>query len=82
MAQFKRKDLYALMNATMAQLTGQDDFNVIDSEWGIDVYLVHYDARHARVERFTKAVWYACAYGCGNVWLGIDVDIAEAAERA
>lgn len=31
MAQFKRKDLYALMNATMAQLTGQDDFNVIDT---------------------------------------------------
>lgn len=36
MAQFKRKDLYALMNATMAQLTGQDDFNVIDTATFLD----------------------------------------------
>ena len=36
MAQFKRKDLYALMNATMAQLTGQDDFNVIDTASFLD----------------------------------------------
>ena len=31
MGQFKRKDLYALMNATMAQLTGQDYHQVIDT---------------------------------------------------
>lgn len=31
MAQFKRKDLYTLMNATMKQLTGQDNFQVIDT---------------------------------------------------
>ena len=31
MAQFKRKDLYTLMNATMAQLTGQDYQQVIDT---------------------------------------------------
>lgn len=31
MGQFKRKDLYALMNATMAQLTGQDYHQVINT---------------------------------------------------
>ena len=31
MGQFKRKDLYALMNATMSQLTGQDYQQVIDT---------------------------------------------------
>ena len=36
MGQFKRKDLYALMNATMAQLTGQDYFQVIDARTFMD----------------------------------------------
>ena len=36
MAQFKRKDLYTLMNATMKQLTGQDSFNVIDTKTFMD----------------------------------------------
>lgn len=36
MGQFKRKDLYALMNATMAQLTGQDYFQVIDTATFMD----------------------------------------------
>jgi hypothetical protein len=31
MGQFKRKDLYALMNATMAQLTGQEYHQVINT---------------------------------------------------
>ena len=36
MAQFKRTDGYALMNAVMAQLTGQDTFSVIDSQGFMD----------------------------------------------
>lgn len=32
MAQFKRTDAYALMNAVMAQLTGTDSINVIDAQ--------------------------------------------------
>lgn len=32
MAQFKRKDAYALMNAVMAQLTGTDSISVIDAQ--------------------------------------------------
>lgn len=36
MAQFKRKDLYTLMNATMKQLTGQDSFQVIDTATFMD----------------------------------------------
>ena len=36
MAQFKRTDGYALMNAVMAQLTGQDSFSVIDSQGFMD----------------------------------------------
>lgn len=36
MGQFKRKDLYALMNATMSQLTGQDYFQVIDARTFMD----------------------------------------------
>lgn len=36
MAQFKRKDLYTLMNATMAQLTGQDYQQVIDTATFMD----------------------------------------------
>ena len=36
MAQFKRKDLYTLMNATMAQLTGQDQQQVIDTATFMD----------------------------------------------
>ena len=36
MAQFKRTDGYALMNAVMAQLTGQDNFQVIDSQGFMD----------------------------------------------
>ena len=36
MGQFKRKDLYALMNATMSQLTGQDYFQVIDARSFMD----------------------------------------------
>lgn len=36
MGQFKRKDLYTLMNATMAQLTGQDNFQVIDTASFLD----------------------------------------------
>lgn len=32
MAQFKRKDGYALMNAVMAQLTGEDNFAIIDAQ--------------------------------------------------
>ena len=36
MAQFKRTDGYALMNAVMAQLTGQDDFSVIDARGFMD----------------------------------------------
>ena len=36
MGQFKRKDLYALMNATMAQLTGQDYHQVIDARTFMD----------------------------------------------
>ena len=36
MAQFKRTDGYALMNAVMAQLTGQDDFQVVDAQGFMD----------------------------------------------
>jgi hypothetical protein len=36
MAQFKRTDGYALMNAVMAQLTGQDSFSVIDAQGFMD----------------------------------------------
>lgn len=36
MGQFKRKDLYALMNATMSQLTGQDYQQVIDARSFMD----------------------------------------------
>ena len=36
MAQFKRTDGYALMNAVMAQLTGQDSFQVIDAQGFMD----------------------------------------------
>ena len=36
MAQFKRTDGYALMNAVMAQLTGQDNYQVIDAEGFLD----------------------------------------------
>lgn len=36
MAQFKRTDGYALINAVMAQLTGQDTFSVIDSQGFMD----------------------------------------------
>ena len=32
MAQLKRKDGYALMNAVMAQLTGEDNFAIIDAQ--------------------------------------------------
>ena len=36
MAQFKRTDGYALMNAVMAQLTGQDTYQVIDAQGFLD----------------------------------------------
>lgn len=36
MAQFKRTDGYALMNAVMAQLTGQDSYQVIDAQGFLD----------------------------------------------
>lgn len=36
MAQFKRTDGYALMNEVMAQLTGQDSYNVIDAQGFMD----------------------------------------------
>ena len=36
MAQFKRTDGYALMNAVMAQLTGQDSYQVIDARGFMD----------------------------------------------
>lgn len=36
MAQFKRTELYALMNATMAQLTGEDELKVIDTKTFMD----------------------------------------------
>ena len=36
MAQFKRTDGYALMNAVMAQLTGQDNFQVINAQGFLD----------------------------------------------
>ena len=36
MAQFKRTDGYALMNAVMAQLTGQDSYQVIDAQGFMD----------------------------------------------
>ena len=36
MAQFKRTDGYALMNAVMAQLTGQDNYQVIDAQGFMD----------------------------------------------
>ena len=36
MAQFKRTDGYALMNAVMAQLTGQDNYQVIDAQGFLD----------------------------------------------
>lgn len=36
MAQFKRTDGYALMNSVMAQLTGQDNYQVIDAEGFLD----------------------------------------------
>lgn len=36
MAQFKRTDGYALMNAVMAQLTGQDSYQVVDSQGFMD----------------------------------------------
>ena len=36
MAQFKRTDGYALMNAVMAQLTGQDSYAVIDAQGFMD----------------------------------------------
>lgn len=36
MAQFKRTDGYALINAVMAQLTGQDSYSVIDSQGFMD----------------------------------------------
>ena len=36
MAQFKRTDGYALMNAVMAQLTGQDTYQVIDAQGFMD----------------------------------------------
>lgn len=36
MAQFKRTDGYALINAVMAQLTGQDSYQVIDSQGFMD----------------------------------------------
>ena len=36
MAQFKRTDGYALMNAVMAQLTGQDNFQVVDAQGFMD----------------------------------------------
>ena len=36
MAQFKRTELYALMNATMAQLTGVDELKVIDTKTFMD----------------------------------------------
>ena len=36
MAQFKRTDGYALINAVMAQLTGQDTYQVIDSQGFMD----------------------------------------------
>ena len=58
------------------------DFYAVYVEWGIDVDFVHYDAWYAWVERFAKAVGDACAYGCGYVWFGIDVDVAESAEWA
>ena len=36
MAQFKRTDGYALMNAVMAQLTGQDNYQVINAQGFLD----------------------------------------------
>lgn len=36
MAQFKRTDGYALMNAVMAQLTGQDSYQVVDAQGFLD----------------------------------------------
>ena len=36
MAQFKRTDGYALMNAVMAQLTGQDTFQIINAAGFMD----------------------------------------------
>ena len=36
MTQFKRTDGYALMNAVMAQLTGQDSYQVIDAQGFLD----------------------------------------------
>ena len=36
MPQFKRTDGYALMNAVMAQLTGQDNFQVVDAQGFMD----------------------------------------------
>ena len=36
MPQFKRTDSYALINAVMAQLTGQDTFSVIDEQGFMD----------------------------------------------
>ena len=36
MPQFKRTDSYALINAVMAQLTGQDNFSVIDEQGFMD----------------------------------------------
>ena len=36
MAQFKRTDGYALMNAVMAQLTGQESFQVVDAQGFMD----------------------------------------------
>lgn len=36
MAQFKRTDGYALINAVMAQLTGQDSYSVIDAQGFLD----------------------------------------------
>lgn len=64
MAQFKRNDIYALLSATMQQLTGESSYTVIDAQGFAD-------AGKLAMEYSTDEIFNALSIVCGKMLMAV-----------